>query len=98
MMTGLVVRKGEGRGMEVVKLERVQVICPACGQQVEAVASYGRVKGYCAIAKQPVDFPNEKQSTTETKTAMSASPAPIRAGRDSRGRFIKGNIPLNKRA
>jgi len=38
------------------KLERVQVICPACGQQVEAVASDGRIKGYCAVAKQYVDF------------------------------------------
>ena len=37
-------------------------------------------------------------ATTETKAKMSARPAPIRAGRDSRGRFIKGNIPLNKRA
>ena len=42
MMTGLVVPKGEHGGMEVVKPERVQVICPACGQQVEAVASFGR--------------------------------------------------------
>ena len=39
-----------------MKLERVQVICPACGQQVEAVARDGRVRGYCAIAKQYVDF------------------------------------------
>ena len=31
-------------------------ICPACGQHVEAVAWYGRVKGYCAITKQYVDF------------------------------------------
>jgi len=29
----------------------------ACGQQVEDVASDGRVKGYCAIAKQYVNFP-----------------------------------------
>ncbi len=41
----------------VLKLERVQVTCPACGQQVEAVATDGRVKGYCAVAKQYVDFP-----------------------------------------
>ena len=41
----------------VLKLERVQVTCPACGQQVEAVAADGRVKGYCAAAKQYVDFP-----------------------------------------
>jgi len=40
----------------VSKLERVQVICPACGQQVEAVASDGRVRGYCAVARQYVDF------------------------------------------
>jgi len=45
----------------VIKLERVQVICPACGQQVEAVARDGRVKGYCAIAKQYVDFVSETQ-------------------------------------
>ena len=40
----------------VVKLERVWVICPACGQRVEAVASDGRVRGYCAVARQSVDF------------------------------------------
>ena len=63
----------------VVELERVQSICPACGQQVEAVATDGRVKGYCAVARQYVDF------LIETK------------GRDSRGHFIKGNVPWNKR-
>jgi len=83
--------------MEVVKLERVQVICPACGQQVEAVAQDGRVKGYCAIAKQSVDFLIEIQRTAETKAEMSAGLVQIREGRDSRGRFIKGNVPLNKR-
>ena len=41
----------------VLKFERVRVTCPACGQQVEAVAADGRVKGYCAAAKQYVDFP-----------------------------------------
>ena len=80
-----------------MKLERVQVTCPACGQQVEAIASDGRVKGYCAIAKQSVDFLIEKQRTAETKAGMSAGLAPMRAGRDSRGHFVKGNIPLNKR-
>ena len=79
-----------------MKLELLKVICPACGQQVEAVARDGRVKGYCAIAKQSLDFPIEKQRTTETKAEMSAGLAPMRAGRDSRGRFIKGNVPLNK--
>ncbi len=80
-----------------MKLERVRVICPACGQQGEAVVSDGRVKGYCAIAKQSVDFPIEKQRTTETKAEMSAGLSPMREGRDSRGRFIKGNVPLNIR-
>ena len=46
-MTGLV---------EYVKREHVRVICPACGQQVEVVAGDGRVKGYCGVAKQYVDF------------------------------------------
>jgi len=64
-MTSLVQRTiSEG----IVKLERVQVICSACGQQVEAMAANGRVKGYCAVAKQHVDFPIietqiEKEST-----------------------------------
>jgi hypothetical protein len=46
-MATLVVCK-EIHGKIVVKLEQVWVICPACGQQVEAVVSDGRVKGYCA--------------------------------------------------
>jgi hypothetical protein len=83
--------------MGLVKLDLLKVICPACGQQVEAVAWDGRVKGYCAIAKKYVDFLIEKQRITETKAEISAKPSPIRAGRDSRGRFIKGNVPLNKR-
>jgi len=45
----------------VVRLERVEVICPACGQQVEAVASDSRVKGYCAVARRYVDFVAETQ-------------------------------------
>ncbi len=71
-MTSLVVRKVRGKLMPVrvvpkvisegvVKLERVQVICPACGQQVEAVATDGQVKGYCAVVKQYVDFLIETQ-------------------------------------
>jgi len=39
-----------------MKLERVQVVCPACGQKVEAAVRDGRVKGYCTIAKQYMDF------------------------------------------
>ena len=71
-MTNLVVRKEIRGGMGAVKLERVQVICPACGQQVEAIASDGRVKGYCATAKQSVDFLIEKQRTVETRAEISA--------------------------
>jgi len=48
-------------GGGLLKLERVRVICPACGQQIEAVARDGQVKGYCAVAKQFVDFPIETQ-------------------------------------
>ncbi len=42
--------------MSLAKHELLKVICPACSQQVEAVARDGRVKGYCTIAKQYVDF------------------------------------------
>ena len=60
-MTSLVVPKVIGGAIGVLKVERVQVICPACGQQVEAVVSDGQVKGYCAVAKQYVDFLIETQ-------------------------------------
>ena len=95
-MSSLVVSKEIYGGIEVVKLERVRVICPACRQQVEAVASDCRVRGYCAIAKQSVDFLIEKQRTTETKAEISAGLTPMREGRDSRGHFVKGNVPLDK--
>ena len=62
----------------MLKLERVQVICPACGQQVEVVARDGQVKGYCAVAKQFVDFLIEPQDvrigkhvTAETRAKLS---------------------------
>ena len=58
-MASLVVPKVIGGG--VLKLERVQAICPACGEQVEAVATDGRVRGYCAVARQYVDFPIETE-------------------------------------
>jgi hypothetical protein len=58
-MTSLLVRKVSNGG--VLKLKLVPVICPACGQRVEAIAWDGRVKGYCAVAKQYVDFPFETQ-------------------------------------
>ena len=60
-MTSLVVRKEVRGGIGLVKLERVQATCPACGQQVEAVARDGRVKGYCTVARQYVDFPIKTQ-------------------------------------
>ena len=92
-MTDLVVRKVKSGGMlklvrgvpgvisqGVVKLERARVICPACGQHVESVAGDGRVKGYCAVAKQYVDFLIETQSVragkhlkAETKAKLSAA-------------------------
>ncbi len=92
-MTSLVMRKVKsGRKMRLVrvgpkvireglvKLEPVQVICPACGQQVEAVATDGQVKGYCAIAKQDVDFLIETQGvhigkhfTAEIRAKISAT-------------------------
>ena len=77
-----------------MKVERFQVICPACGQHVEALARDGRVKGYCTIAKQSVDFLIKKRRTAETKAEISAGPTQMR---DSRGRFVKGNVPLNKK-
>jgi hypothetical protein len=77
--------------------ERFLVICPACGQPVEVLAGDGRVKGYCAIAKQSVDFLIEKQHITEIEAEMAAGLTPTGEGRDSRGRFIKGNVPLNKK-
>ncbi|GAI72277.1 unnamed protein product [marine sediment metagenome] len=71
-MTSLVVRKVSSEG--VVKLERIQIVCPACGQQVQAVATDGRVKGYCAVARQSVDFLVETQRgpDPEYRAKMSA--------------------------
>ncbi|GAI23043.1 unnamed protein product, partial [marine sediment metagenome] len=68
-----------------MKLRRVQVICPACRQQVEAVATDGQVKGYCAVANRYVDFVIETQlapqnvvrirkpPTAETRAKISAT-------------------------
>ena len=91
-MTSLVLRKVSGGALKlvpvvprpisegVVKLERVQIVCPACGQQVEAVATDGRVKGYCAVVKQDVDFlietqqvPIGKHFTAEIRDKISAA-------------------------
>ena len=38
----------------------------------------------------------ESAITKKTKAEMPARLSPVRQGRDSRGRFIKGNVPLNK--
>jgi hypothetical protein len=76
-MTSLVVPKVIGGG--VLELERVKVICPACGQQVETVATDGRVKGYCAAAKQYVDFliethvRTDKDNIAEARAKISAA-------------------------
>jgi len=34
-----------------VQLESVVAICPGCGQQVEAIARDGEVKGYCSVSR-----------------------------------------------
>jgi len=58
----------------LLKLDRVQVICPACGQRVEAVARDGKVKGYCAVAKKFVDFLIKGHFyTVETRAKISAA-------------------------
>ena len=87
---------GEVIGGGVLKLERVRVICPACGQQVEAVASDGRVKGYCAVAKQHVDFlaetqrvPTGKHHTAETRAKLSAS---LRRWHNRKGEDVIGQV------
>jgi len=51
-----------------VRLERVWVTCPGCGQQVEAVARDGVIRGWCSISRQRVNFPIEmgKNPTAET--------------------------------
>jgi len=59
---GVLDRLAYSDGGGVVKLERMWVICPACGQGVEAVATDGQVRGYCAVAKEYVDFPIETES------------------------------------
>ena len=45
----------------MVKPERVQIVCSACSQQVEAVAGDSRGKGYRAVAKQYMYFPIKTQ-------------------------------------
>jgi hypothetical protein len=100
-MTGLVIRK-ESKEIRATHVERIQVICPACGQQVEAVAVNGRVKGYCAIAKHSVDFLTETEPVAVNKRptdgAKAKKSAGLTLGRNSSGRFVKGNVPKNKKA
>ena len=81
----------------MINVEHVTVVCPACGHQVQAVATEGRVKGYCAIARQYVNFPVETRDTVETETEVAAAPASEGEGRDNKGRFVKGNMPWNKK-
>ena len=112
-MTSLVVRKVSGGALKlklvpvaqmvigggVLKLERVQIVCPACGQQVEAVATDGRVKGYCAVAKQDVDFPIEPQHvrtrkyvTAETRAKLSAATKKLWQDPEYRAKISAANI------
>jgi len=68
-MTAFVGRKLIGRGL--LKAERVQTICPACGQQVEAIATddplatpysikrnraIGYLSGYCSLCYPSVNW------------------------------------------
>ena len=39
----------------------------------------------------------DKQHTTETKAKISAALTQVREGRNSRGHFVKGNVPWNKK-
>jgi endogenous inhibitor of DNA gyrase (YacG/DUF329 family) len=54
-----------------MKMDLRKVICPACGQKVEAKVWDGRVRGYCAVAKQYVDFvietPQERTQSDVSK-------------------------------
>ena len=75
-------------------MEKVTVICPACGQQVDAVANDGRVKGCCSVAKKYVDFLVETQRVAKNKAKISNTPT--KKDRDSKGRFAKANVPWNK--
>jgi hypothetical protein len=79
-------------------VEHIQITCPACGQQVEAVARDSWVQGYCAIAQQRVDFQVEKQGAVKAEAKKPAVPSTGGMGRDSKGRFVKGNTPANKKA
>ena len=63
----------------ILKLERVQGICPACRQRVEAVATDGRVQGYCAVARQYVDFLIETQRVRTDKDNIAEARAKISA-------------------
>ncbi|GAH87318.1 unnamed protein product, partial [marine sediment metagenome] len=63
----------------VVKLERVRVRCPGCGEEVEAVAADGRVKGYCAVARRYVDFVAETQPICIGKNPA-AETSPVKDG------------------
>ena len=79
----------------LVKLERVRVRCPACGQEVEAVAGDSRVKGYCAISRRRVDFQIETQRIGKNPTAKifasGQDPDPDEVVRD----YLAGDRTIN---
>jgi len=82
-------------GGGVLKLQCVQVVCPACGQQV---------KGYCAVAKQYVDCLIETQRVRIGKHLTSEHRAKISVALEERQKGVKrgrgfesptlNNIPL----
>lgn len=40
--------------MGTVELRRVIVVCPECGQSVEAVSRDGKITGWCAVSRKYV--------------------------------------------
>jgi len=60
-----------------VRLSRSWIVCPGCGEKVEAIASDGRVKGYCAISRRRVDFAAETQRIGKNPAAETS---PVKDG------------------
>jgi len=82
-------------------------ICPHCGEASFAIAVQMGSQTMSAVMKKRWQDPEyrarmsatrtDKQHTTETKAKISAALTQVREGRDSRGHFVKGNVPWNKK-
>jgi len=70
----------------LVELTRSRVRCPGCGEEVLAVVSDGRVRGYCTVAGCYVNFLAETQRidnpTPETAEISASGPDPDEVVRD----------------